>query len=52
MTSDRRLVEQARELERQLRAGASIPADHCDEDADAIRERQDAWLGDDWPADE
>jgi hypothetical protein len=46
MTWDRRLVEQARELERQLRARGVDPADHDDADVEAILEREHDWLGD------
>jgi hypothetical protein len=45
---DRRLIEYARELERRLREQGIDPADHRDEDVEAILERERSWLGDDW----
>jgi hypothetical protein len=52
MTSDLKLVEQARELERQLRDRGIDPADHHDEDVEAIMEAEHDWLGDGWLGDE
>jgi hypothetical protein len=46
---DERLLAEARELERQLRARGIDPADHDDADVDAILEHEHDWQGDDWP---